>query len=577
MLARRSLRTKLIAAVLVALLPLLALAAWQAVDRARQADVRAQHDREAVARLAAARYRELIEGSRRLIEAACADDAVRDAALPDAPPATVKRCEAYLARVLEDYTGQYSSAIVTDSEGVARCSSMPVAVGVGFGDREVFRAVRETRSFTLGQPIASRVTPNPIVPAAVPILHDGQFRGICTLGILLKALGEQLARSSGTATALDGNVALVDRSGISIAGRAEATRALPVPARLAAAIVGGQNAFRDYGQDGSLYDFQILPLSENGLFVVAAAAVGDDLRPVLYAWSGFAMLLLALVLVMAIVWLGAERWCLAPLRYIREFAGRVARGEDIELAAPGPWGPELGSVAEGVKAMADAIATREAELRAGLEQRDHMLREIHHRVKNNLQMISSLLNLQAGEIRSPRIRRFFGDAQNRVLTLSILHRHLYERSSWALVDFQQFISDLVRQISVSGRRPDLPQPRYHIRAPIMAVGPDIAIPIGLIVTEAVSSALSRSFDGVPSPEIRIEASDKAGMVELIVEDNGTGSGGTIGPHVRSGFGLTLIRGLAMQLGGEAHITAREGGGTRVIVTFPMPEEPQADV
>jgi two-component sensor histidine kinase len=146
-----------------------------------------------------------------------------------------------------------------------------------------------------------------------------------------------------------------------------------------------------------------------------------------------------------------------------------------------------------------------------------------------------------------------------------------------LVDFQQFISDLVRQISVSGRRPELPQPRYHIRAPIMAVGPDIAIPIGLIVTEAVSSALSRSFDGVPAPEIRIEAGDKEGMVELIIEDNGMGPGGTIGPHVRSGFGLTLIRGLAMQLGGEAHISVREGGGTRVAVTFPMPEEPQADV
>ena len=127
--------------------------------------------------------------------------------------------------------------------------------------------------------------------------------------------------------------------------------------------------------------------------------------------------------------------------------------------------------------MAAAIASREAELKAGLEQRDHMLREIHHRVKNNLQMISSLLNLQAGEIRSPRIRRFFGDAQNRVLTLSILHRHLYERSSWSLVDFQQFISDLVRQISVG--RPRIPTgrtPRYQIRAPIMAVGPDIAIP-----------------------------------------------------------------------------------------------------
>jgi two-component sensor histidine kinase len=191
-------------------------------------------------------------------------------------------------------------------------------------------------------------------------------------------------------------------------------------------------------------------------------------------------------------------------------------------------------------------------------------------------MISSLLNLQAGEIRSPRIRRFFGDAQNRVLTLSILHRHLYERSSWALVDFQQFISDLVRQISVGRRAPELAQPRYHIRAPIMAVGPDIAIPVGLIVTEAVSSALDRSFDGVATPEIRIEAGDKAGMVELVIEDNGAGSRGAIRPGVRSGFGLTLIRGLAMQLGGEADVSLREGGGTRVSVTFPTPEEPDAD-
>jgi two-component sensor histidine kinase len=235
-------------------------------------------------------------------------------------------------------------------------------------------------------------------------------------------------------------------------------------------------------------------------------------------------------------------------------------------------------VGEGVKEMAEAIASREADLKAGLEQRDHMLREIHHRVKNNLQMISSLLNLQAGEIRSPRIRRFFGDAQNRVLTLSILHRHLYERSSWSLVDFQQFISDLVRQISVP--RPGLERPtvRYHIRAPIMAVGPDVAIPVGLIVTEAVSSALSHDFGATSTPEIRIDATEKDGQeVELVIEDNGLDtSHGSIGPNVRGSFGLTLIRGLAMQLGGEASISIREDGGMRVVVSFPMPSEGDPD-
>jgi two-component sensor histidine kinase len=189
-------------------------------------------------------------------------------------------------------------------------------------------------------------------------------------------------------------------------------------------------------------------------------------------------------------------------------------------------------------------------------------------------MISSLLNLQAGEIRSPRIRRFFGDAQNRVLTLSILHRHLYERSSWSLVDFQQFISDLVRQISVARPGIERPTPRYQIRAPIMAVGPDIAIPVGLIVTEAVGRALNRDFSGVGVPEIRIEAVEKqGGEAELVIEDNGVEtSRAVVGNGARGSFGLTLMSGLAMQLGGEARISAREGGGTRVVVVFPLPRD-----
>ena len=110
----------------------------------------------------------------------------------------------------------------------------------------------------------------------------------------------------------------------------------------------------------------------------------------------------------------------------------------------------------------------------------------------------------------------------------------------------------------------------------MAVGPDIAIPVGLIVTEAVSSALNHDFSGVAAPEIRIEAAEKDGTVELIIEDNGADTAGGRRPTARGGFGLTLIRGLAMQLGGEATISPREGGGTRVVVTFPMPQDEEAD-
>ena len=73
----------------------------------------------------------------------------------------------------------------------------------------------------------------------------------------------------------------------------------------------------------------------------------------------------------------------------------------------------------------------------------------------------------------------------------------------------------------------------------------------------------------------VEAADKAGTVELTIEDNGDGPDGSLGTGGRGGFGLTLIRGLAMQLGGEAQISAREGGGMRVAVTFPMPQDEEA--
>ena len=570
MLARWSLRTRLLAAVILALVPVFGLSAWTALDTQRRTET-IRNDELAIATdLAAARQREMIGSAHRLLTAACASNGALVGAGEAGSPAAA-RCDAYLGELQRAFPDDYPSIVVTDAAGAVRCSSVPGTIGMSLADRQIFQLVRERRTFVVGAQTASRVVPRTVIPVALPLLQDGAFAGMCGVGITLQNLSDLSAPGPGGPIA----IALVDREGTAVGGSPEATRTLPVPARLSAAITGGQTLFRDYGQNGEVYDFRLRALPDTALFVVAGLAVADDWSLLLTDWATLLLVALALVAALVAVGLGADRWCARPLRYMRDFADRVARGEDLKLESTRNWGPEMAAVAEAVKAMAQAIATREAELRAGLEQRDHMLREIHHRVKNNLQMISSLLNLQAGEIRSPRIRRFFGDAQNRVLTLSILHRHLYERSSWALVDFQQFISDLVRQITVGRRTADRPQPRYHIRAPIMAVGPDVAIPIGLIVTEAVSSALNRSVEAV-APEIRIEAADRNGTVELTIEDNSAGAGGSIRPDAPGGFGLTLIRGLAMQLGGEAQIQAREGGGVRVAVTFPMPEDPEGN-
>ena len=572
--ARWSLRSKLVTLVSLALLPVLGLAAWQAKLQEESTVSLRVAALGSISDLAVARYDGLFEASQRMLSAACADDSVELSAAAAPPTAAVSRCESYLSKLLATYPRQFSTALVTDEQGIARCATATQAMGMSFADRDVFQKVQRARELVVGDTVASRISRNAVIPIAIPIVRDGTFRGMCAVGITLKALAEAAALAEGTASAA---VTVVDRSGAALGGDAMAMRRLPVPVRVAEVLTGGEVRFSDFGQDGAYYEFWVRPVGGNALFAVVSAPVPDSPLAFAGAWAPFFFVVLASAVVLLVIWFGADRWCVRPLRYIQDFADKVARGESITLSPPRPWSPELASVGSGVTAMAEAIASREAALRANLEQRDHMLREIHHRVKNNLQMISSLLNLQAGEIRSPRIRRFFGDAQNRVLTLSILHRHLYERSSWSLVDFQQFISDLVRQISV-GRTPAGKQgPRYHIRAPIMAVGPDTAIPIGLIVTEAVSIALTHDFSRTATPEIRIETSERGEEVELVIEDNGVArDAGMPAADGKGGFGLTLIRGLAMQLGGEVTIDRKPDGGSRVVVVFPTPaaDEPE---
>ncbi len=573
--ARWSLRTKLLAATAIALLPVLVLACWRTYADVRAAKGRQADAVAAAAELAVSRHRELIEGSHRLLLAACANDAVRKSAESTATAADIDECETYLTSLVKQFPAEYSAAIVTDAGGVARCASVRAVVGTSFADRDVFNLVRDTLGFSIGAYTASRATMQTVIPMAIPIATDGRFRGMCALGISLRAFSE-LVRSAGTNQATA--VILVDRRGAMIGGNAEMASSLPLPKRFAAAISAGELVFTDYGQDGSPREFHVQPLASGATFAVTALPLTETFATVVADWGLLALVVVALLGALLAVWIGTARWCLRPLGYIQEFAARVARGEDVKFLPPRPLTPEVMAVADAVRQMATAIASRESELNAGLEQRDHMLREIHHRVKNNLQMISSLLNLQAGEIRSPRIRRFFGDAQNRVLTLSILHRHLYERSSWSLVDFQQFISDLVRQVSMARHGPDRTAPRFQIRAPIMAVGPDTAIPIGLIVTEAVGSAMSYDFTGVAAPEVRIETTEREGEeVELVIEDNGIDTNrGSLGSRTQGGFGLTLVHGLAMQLGGKAVVVPREGGGARVVVTFPMPQDEGGD-
>lgn len=553
------LRARFVTLLALLLIPVIALSGWWALEKQRELR-RARGELVANAVDAAVTpWRETLRGARRVLSALREDRDVLRWTSDTLAPDELARCEDYLRRLLRQLGERYALLVLVDPQGARRCSTSPEP-GIRF--EALLAQVRERADIVVSSQAATRSGTRLVVPAGASLARDGQLGGMVGIGIAWTIPGN----ADTSRSPLPIQLTLVDLQGRSIGG----ANVLPQRERLLSAIADRQTAFRAGSADGGIYEYRLFAFGPNAPLMLAAIPAGAADADLGGPWLDFTLIVLTSLVALAALWFGAERWCLRPLSPIRTFAAAMARGEDVpQPGASGP--PEMRSLAADIAVMAGAIRAREQDLRASLDQRDHMLREIHHRVKNNLQMISSLLSLQSDRIRSPRVRRHFSDAQNRVLALSILHRHLYERSSWALVDFQAFINDLVRQISMNRDNPGPENIRLDIRAPVMAVGPDTAIPVGLIVTEAVSNAFGHAFAGVESPAISIQAAESGGTVEFAIEDNGVGISDRIVTGQDAGsLGLTLIRGLAVQLGGEAEIRRRSGGGTRVAVRFPLP-------
>lgn len=219
-------------------------------------------------------------------------------------------------------------------------------------------------------------------------------------------------------------------------------------------------------------------------------------------------------------------------------------------------------------AFADVTEAEEAaaRVRAQLAEKEVLLKEVHHRVKNNLQVVSSLLHLQAGHAKEPRLRALIRESEGRIRAMSLVHETLYQSEDVGIVDFAHYAQRLVTTLrgayGVLGREVEI-----EIVVDVDPLEIDVAIPCGLITGELVSNAFKHAFQGRGKGAIRVELSAQGEQHQLVVSDDGRGmpAGGTEG-----GLGLRLVNTLAGQLGGDACI---EGGasGTRAQVRFPRPE------
>jgi PAS domain S-box-containing protein len=209
-------------------------------------------------------------------------------------------------------------------------------------------------------------------------------------------------------------------------------------------------------------------------------------------------------------------------------------------------------------------AFTEERLRAALREKEVLLEEVHHRVKNNLQVITSLLGLQARSIKDSATRIKFDESRYRIQAMAILHEILDESSSLAEIDFADYIQRLVahsvRSYGAIGRI------RTRLRLARLSCHRDVALPCGLIVNEVLSNALKYAFPGDKAGEVQIELRrEVSGKVHLLIADTGIGLPRGCDWQTSPTLGLRLVRTLARQI--EANMQVAVGNGTVFSITF----------
>ncbi|GEM_PF-1352776 len=219
----------------------------------------------------------------------------------------------------------------------------------------------------------------------------------------------------------------------------------------------------------------------------------------------------------------------------------------------------------GVSRDITAAKVAEEQVRASLAEKETLLKEVHHRVKNNLQVISSLLDLQAETVKDQEALRVFRETQNRVRSMSLVHERLYRSADLANIEFDEFVGTLVNNLTRSyGASAEVVAVSVNVGAVLVPV--DKAVPFGLIINELVSNAFKHAFPGGRRGTLEIGFRLENGRFSLTVRDDGVGIPSTFDVSRATTLGLQLVNALTAQCRGTLEV--HSNGGTEFRLTFP---------
>ena len=532
-------------------------------------------------------------------------------------------CSDLLANELAQ-SHSYGNLMAVDAGGTARCASDQKLKGLSVADRGWFQETRRGPGPVLSKVLDSRdPSSGRTVIAAFPLNEEiggsAVFRG--ALGVSLR-LNQFTFATKDLRLPQDAVAYVVDRVGTSLQFGASGVP-LPLPSAQQNLVIlnNSEHAVTLVGPSGRYWLYLATPIARGQLAVI----VGLPIQP--WAWLREDLLLgimiptAMLALAVLAIWMATDYLVNRHIVTLARSAVAYRQGRVGTLPPTDDAPSEIRALAKALTDTAAEVRARETELEASLRQKDMLLREIHHRIKNNLQIVVSLLNLRAQRLGSSTARTALAEAQTRIKALALVHRHLYEQPEVEAVELHAFLGDLCALIEDT-TAPAAPVTVTVDVAPV-TVSTDQAIPIALLVTEILSNAFKHAFPDDRGGRIEVRLASTAGGALLEIVDDGVGYGlpgaapvgtgqpagsrstvaepaaGRDAPRPASdrpavaeagvgrdaprpvwgggggeghGLGLTLVRMLARQIGGELKIES-DRHGTRLSLPFPLSRTP----
>ncbi len=548
-----TLRRRLQVILTLALIPVILVSIFQGVSRARL-DIANVHDSlMQSARTVAAGHQNLLAAADQVLRAVGSLSEVRSMS---------GNCDGVLADTLIGVR-YFSNLTRIDENGRVVCSAMALARGENVADYEVFQAARKSADMTVSNALTSRITGQPVIGGMLA-LHkpDGSFDGTVAITLDVHWIDYMMRSSTLPQGAV---VAVFDRTGKVLATNnkdvaAAIARADPktgAPQEIASAVDSRGITWR-YGNSA---------LMGNAIFVAFAMGESQLFGPTyLHVGLDFALPILMIGFAWVAIWLATDRQVTQWISYLRRIAHAYRSGHYVIRPDLAEAPVEFKLLGDAMSEMAEGIQDRDRRLREAVNMKTTLIKEIHHRVKNNLQIVMSLLSIQANQVQDMAAREALLQAQTRINALALVHRILNELEDQSTLDIRDLLDQLAHQIA-GGMSND--QVTVEVDVPSRVVTGSVAVALALFTVEVLTNIFKHAFPEGREGVIRVtmEPLDD-GKLKLAIADNGLGFAME---GSKKSVGSRLIKTFGLQLGGVSSVHSEPGRGTVVDLVFPDPD------